>query len=71
MKWISCTDKMPPENVAVLFWINQYQETAIGQFYNGRWYPEYSGFPGIDGSKISHWMPLPQSPFIEGGEQNG
>lgn len=60
-KWISADENLPDNDVSVIIYPYAYQETSdfqITGFCNdGKWLDE-RGFE----HKVTHWMPLPESP---------
>ena len=65
-KWISVDERLPEQCVPVLVYKNSnseaYGNMETAYFEKGRW-------RGSCGEFITHWMPLPKSPEMKGGEQ--
>lgn len=71
-KWISVDEQLPELNTGVLCWVelvdldgDKYNTISTGQRfinYTGKavFVPSISGF--IKGSRVTHWMPLPEPP---------
>lgn len=60
--WISCSERMPPTNVAVLVCVNGVVQKSVfcwdGESW-GDWYDEYDE---LAQTTFTHWMPLPEPP---------
>lgn len=61
-RWHSVKDKMPEkgERVLCIFWDEEFQTRIVCENTykgDGEWYD--------DGSKVTHWMPLPELPEVK------
>ena len=77
VKWISVEDRLPEEGETVLATVYGKPVsniTLIGAYefavYYGSdgWFVEE--YPEWDGGTVTHWMPLPEPPKIDGGEHD-
>lgn len=70
-KWISVEDGLPEELTPVLIFTSITEQGVCMAFVeNGKWIDGYSG-RGIvlmQQELITHWMPLPEPPKMDGGE---
>lgn len=63
-EWISVEERLPPEDSTVMVWVG---EMAIWCYINGdRWYTGYCDITTTEAG-VTHWMPLPEPPKMEGG----
>lgn len=76
-QWIPADEELPPEGIDVLCWYEyfrygscnrMYQTFGIGYQFNGNWGGEVA--QGRN-AKVLTWMPLPEPPEMDGGEDNG
>lgn len=75
-RWIPADEELPPEGKYVLCWYEysryggynrMYQTFGIGYRFCGHWGGEVA--QGLD-AKVWAWMPLPESPEMDGGADN-
>jgi len=66
--WISVKDEYPPKDVFVLFY-SQKEGVSEGFWDNDRWYLA-AGTISILPSLVTHWMPLPQPPKEDDGQED-
>lgn len=72
-KWISVEDGLPEELTPVLIFTSITEQGVCMAFVeNGKWIDGYSGrgIALMQQELITHWMPLPEPPQEEGGEEN-
>ena len=61
MEWISVGDKLPDSDKDVLFYNDEFKNVELGHFCGNQWFPAWAEHK-IDGSSVTHWMPLPNPP---------
>lgn len=75
--WVLTDEKLPPEGQDVLCWYEyfrygafnrMYQTYGIGFQFNGNWGGEVANGRS---AKVLAWMPLPEPPKMDGGDNNG
>ena len=62
-EWISVEERLPEEEARVLVWLNiedNYTTIDTDRILCGKWV-RWNSF-------VTHWMPLPEPPKMEGGE---
>lgn len=64
--WIKCSDRLPePNEVVIVHTPGDLSKVGVDAIIDGRWEGEY----GHDESSfVTHWMPLPQPPCEQGGD---
>lgn len=76
-RWIPADEELPPNGQEVLCWYEyfryglynrMYQTFGIGYQLNGNWGGEVA--QGRN-AKVLAWMPLPEPPEMDGGEDDG
>lgn len=61
MKWISIKTKLPKQYKNVLFYDNYFDVIYIGHLDHKLWFD----CDGIQYNNITHWMKLPEAPFVK------
>ena len=63
-RWVSVSERLPPDNVAVLCWVDGCGAEMVWR-EKGQWFLSFAGYP-ISDSTYTHWMPLPPGPEAAG-----
>ena len=59
-RWVPVGERLPPDNVAVLCWVDGCGAEMVWR-ENGQWFLSFAGYP-ISDSTYTHWQPLPPGP---------
>ena len=59
-RWIPVGEGLPPDNVAVLCWVDGSGAEMVWR-EKGQWFLSFAGYP-ISDSAYTHWQPLPTGP---------
>ena len=63
-RWVSVGERLPPDNVAVLCWVDGCGAEMVWR-EKGQWFLSFTGYP-ISDSTYTHWKPLPTGPEAAG-----
>jgi Protein of unknown function (DUF551) len=63
-RWIPVGERLPPDNVAVLCWVDGCGAEMVWR-EKGQWFLSFAGW-GISDFTYTHWRPLPPGPEVEG-----
>lgn len=68
MKWIKCSDKLPPKDGTILLGSGKYSEMFLFYWGMGNWHEFHCcGEIAYEIDPV-YWMPLPNAPETDGGE---
>ena len=59
-RWVPVGEGLPPDNVAVLCWVDGSGAEMVWR-EKGQWFLSFAGYP-ISDSAYTHWQPLPTGP---------
>jgi len=68
MKWVSVEEKLPEDRQRVLTYLAELQQILLHTYYEwdtveaSWWIGEH--FFALKHGRITHWMPLPEKPYI-------
>ena len=64
-RWVPVGERLPPDNVAVLCWVDGCGAEMVWR-EKGQWFLSFAGYP-ISDSTYTHWQPLPTGPEVPDG----
>ena len=64
-RWVPVGERLPPDNVAVLCWVDGCGAEMVWR-EKGQWFLSFAGYP-ISDSTYTHWQPLPTGPEVPNG----
>lgn len=63
-KWVSVEDELPEDGEEILMFMGDGAVMSDLRHHTGRFSAKY----GFERSRVTHWMPLPKTNKLEGGE---